>query len=79
MEASVADLRYKMKDVLEALGRGESVHILYHGKIKGTIVPAVKNKRTGVADHPFFGMKKDDLKSPADALDELRGGRYYAL
>ena len=40
MEASVVDLRYKMKDVLEALERRETVRILYHGKLKGTIIPA---------------------------------------
>ena len=79
MEASVVDLRYKMKDVLEALERRESVHILYHGKIKGTIIPAAQGRKARVAEHPFFGMRKDDLKSPAEVLDELRGGRYNAL
>jgi hypothetical protein len=35
MEASVVDLRYKMRDVLEALERRESVQILCHGDEKG--------------------------------------------
>ena len=58
MEASVLDLRYKMKTVLEALERREEVRILYHGKIKGTIVPASRKREAKIADHPFFGMKK---------------------
>ena len=45
MEASVVDLRYKMKDVLEALERKETVTILYHGKIKGKIVPVSEAER----------------------------------
>ena len=32
MKASIVDLRYKMKEVLAALKRNETVHILYHGK-----------------------------------------------
>ena len=79
MEASVVDLRYKMKDVLEALDRRESVQILYHGKVKGTIIPASHDPKTRVADHPFFGMRKDEPKSPTEIVDELRSGRYDAL
>lgn len=79
MEASVVDLRYKMKDVLEALERRESVRLLYHGKVKGTIIPASHGQKTRVADHPFFGMRKDDLKSPRECMDELRKCRYDAL
>ena len=79
MEASVVDLRYKMRDVLEALERRESVQILCHGKVKGTIVPASRGQKTRVADHPFFGMRKDELKSPVEFVDELRRSRYDAL
>jgi antitoxin (DNA-binding transcriptional repressor) of toxin-antitoxin stability system len=43
MQASVGDLRYRMKDVLRALERRETVTILYHGKVKGTIVPAERD------------------------------------
>ena len=39
MEASVVDLRYKMKDVLAALERREEIRIMYHGRVKGTIIP----------------------------------------
>jgi antitoxin (DNA-binding transcriptional repressor) of toxin-antitoxin stability system len=79
MEVSVADLRYKMKDVLEALERRESVRILRHGKIKGTIVPGAESRKTGVTDHPFFGMKKGGPKSPGEVVNDLRRGRHNAL
>jgi len=41
MKASVVDIRYKMTEVLDALERSESVAILYHGKTKGIIQPAM--------------------------------------
>jgi hypothetical protein len=79
MEASVIDLRYKMKDVLEALERRETVNILYHGKVKGTIIPARGSKDMKIVDHPFFGMKKEEKGSVQDEMDCLRGGRQDAL
>jgi hypothetical protein len=79
MEATIVDLRYKMKDVLEALERREPVQILYHGKVKGTIIPASHGSKTRVADHLFFGMRKDELKSPTEIVGDLRSGRYDAL
>jgi antitoxin (DNA-binding transcriptional repressor) of toxin-antitoxin stability system len=79
MEASIIDLRYKMKDVLEALERRETVKILYHGKVKGTIVPASGSKQARMADHPFFGMRMGENKSVPELIDRLRKDRYNAL
>jgi len=76
MEASVVDLRYKMKDVLKALDRNEKVTILYHGKIKGTILPNTSQKMKKVKEHPFFGMLKDEKKSVVEEMQRLRGARY---
>ena len=39
MKASVTDLRYRMKDLLRAIDRGETVTVLYRGKEKATLVP----------------------------------------
>ena len=39
MEASIVDLRYRMKSVLEALDRGESVTVLYRGKPRARLEP----------------------------------------
>jgi hypothetical protein len=79
MEASVVDLRYRMKDVLEALERRETVKILCHGKVKGTIVPEGSISNMKIIDHPFFGMKKEAKGSVQEEMDDLRRGRYDAL
>lgn len=77
MRATVVDLRYKMRDVLEALERREKVEILYHGKIKGVIIPVQgKTDKIKVEDHPFFGMEKDDTEDVDSIMKSLRGGRY---
>ena len=77
MKASVVDLRYKMNDILKALERNEQVTVLYHGKIKGIIVPAKKVENKKIAEHPFFGMSaKESQKSVSDTLKDLRETRY---
>lgn len=79
MEASIIDLRYKMKDVLRALDRKEEVTILYRGKVKGTIRPAQASAEVDARQHPFFGSSTDHGESIAGKMDELRGGRFGAL
>lgn len=79
MQASIVDLRYKMKDILRALERRETVTILYHGKVKGKIVPAERNAEPRVSAHPFFGMRAKDARPVEEVVDELRGGRFRAL
>ena len=80
MKATVVDLRYKMKKVLEALRRRETVEILYHGKTAGTIIPPKSKAGTkDLRNHPFFGMHRDLGSTPADVaktMDKLRGSRY---
>jgi hypothetical protein len=78
MNATIIDLRYRMKDVLRALERREEVSILWHGKRKGVIRPEV-NRTTGrVTEHPFFGMCKSNVTVDAE-MDALRGGRVHAV
>lgn len=79
MEASILDLRYRMKEVLKALERREKVRILYHGKEKGTIIPADPKAGKSVKEHPFFGMMRKDRRTVGDAMEDLRGNRYRAL
>ena len=75
MEASIVDLRYRMKDVLKALDRNEEVRILYHGKLKGVIRPSHEAETVKVCDHPLFGSEPKGR--PVDeVMDELRGGRH---
>ena len=80
MEASVVDLRYHMKEVLQALDRNEEVKVLHRGTLKGTIVPAkTEKKRILVQDHPLFGSQCKSQKTVDDIMDELRGPRYRAV
>jgi antitoxin (DNA-binding transcriptional repressor) of toxin-antitoxin stability system len=79
MNASIVDLRYRTKQVLAALERRESVSVLYHGKLKGTIVPASSRTSRKVTDTPFFGMHKRDRRPVNEIIAALRGGRYRAL
>ena len=76
MKASIVDLRYKTKEILQALERNETVTVLYHGKVKGIINPAGKNPNVRVKDHPFFGMYRDDLEYVQDQMDRLRKPRH---
>ncbi len=79
MDATILDLRYRMKDVLKALERRETVRILYHGKVKGTIIPADSKPTRSVKDHPLFGIDRKDKKPVEDVMRELRRGRYHDL
>jgi antitoxin (DNA-binding transcriptional repressor) of toxin-antitoxin stability system len=76
MKASVLDLRYRMSEVLKALDRRERVSLLYHGKIRGAIVPVAERQVVRTRDHPFFGMASRVAESVDAVMDKLRGGRY---
>jgi len=79
MNASVVDLRYKMNEVLNALKRRESVNILYHGKVKGVILPPELDQSIKASNHSFFGMSSSQSESVNNVIDKLRGGRYRDL
>lgn len=76
MKAPVFDLRYKVKDVLKALDRRETIQIFYQGQLKGTIIPVSNNRKIKIIDHPFFGMKKREHSGIPELMDNLRRGRY---
>ena len=83
MKATVLDLRRRMKDVLGALDRNETVTLFYRGRKKALIVPAGKEAedRGRVSEHPAFGMWKDrgDMEDVAKAVREVRKGRSHAV
>jgi len=79
MQASILDLRYRMKEILQALERNETVEILYHGKRKGIIIPHIAIQKINTKDHPYFGMAASTKMSVEEEMDKLRGGRYYDL
>jgi hypothetical protein len=78
MEATVVDLRYRMNDVLKALERNESVSVLYRGKVKGVIRPAVRASEPRLRDHAFFGSRASG-ESVEMNMERLRGGRHRDL
>jgi hypothetical protein len=75
MNATVLDLRYKMNKVLGALDNRECVHVLFHGKLKGTIIP-VGGSSIKTTDHAFYGSDTTSGETVEDAMKGLRGGRY---
>ena len=84
MEASIVDLRYRMKDVLRAIDRGETVTVTYRGKEKARVVPtnaAAGRTPAKVSDQPFVGMWKDreDMADPVAYVRKLRQPRYAHL
>jgi hypothetical protein len=76
MQATILDLRYHMKAILQALDRNETVEILYHGKLKGTIIPCKMSHDQVTKKHEYFGMTSSTKKSVKKVMDELRGERY---
>jgi antitoxin (DNA-binding transcriptional repressor) of toxin-antitoxin stability system len=79
MDASISDLRYKMKNVLKALKMREKVRILYHGKVQGEIVPIKSQNNQKVEEHPLFGMQKNQEDHPDEIVSKLRRRRQNAF
>lgn len=76
MKASIVDLRYRTREILEALARNESVTVLYHGKVKGVLHPAGRPEPSRVADHPFFAMHAGEQPTVAEEMEQLRHPRH---
>ena len=77
MKASLLDLRRRMKEVLLALDRNESVTIFYRGQEKAILSPIRQPTQKSVQDHAAFGMWRD-RKEMADVdayVRDLRKGR----
>ena len=82
MKATVRDLRYRTKQVLAAVERGDAVTVLYRGKDKARITPLpAESRRAPVIPGKAFGMWKDrrDLQNVFGYLRALRQGRFYDL
>jgi len=79
MEASVLDLRKKMRKVMSAIDRREQVTLTYRGKRRAVIVPwtETRNRTVRTADLAAFGMWSDrrDMADPAAYVENLRKPR----
>lgn len=59
MRVSLYELGRRMKDVLLAPGRSESITIYYRGKEKAIRTPSRKRTEKSVMDHAPFGMWRE--------------------
>lgn len=77
MKASILDLRRRMRDILLALDRNESVTIYYRGKEKAILSPSRHRSDKSIKDHEAFGMWRDrDETADVDGfVRNLRKGR----
>ena len=80
MEASVLDLRKKMREVMSAIDRRERVTLTHRGKCRAVIVPWSETKKKAVktADLPAFGMWADraDIADPVAYVEKIRKPRF---
>jgi prevent-host-death family protein len=83
MNATISDLRHKTGEILEAVDRGETVHVLYRGKECAVIVPPTKRakNRRSMRDHPACGMWADrkDMEDVHAWLRKIREPRFRGL
>jgi antitoxin (DNA-binding transcriptional repressor) of toxin-antitoxin stability system len=73
MQLTASQLQSKHKVLIDALKRGETVEITYHGQILGIVHPAtptINSQEQEAAMNEFFGMHQD--LGIADVEDELR-------
>jgi len=83
MRLTASQLQSKHKALIDALKRGETVEITYHGQTLGVVQPAaptVNSQQQEVAMNEFFGMHRDDgIAKVEDELRTIRIGRRRAL
>ncbi len=73
MQVSALDLRYKTKQIIQALERNEDVRIFCCGKLKRCIQPVKPNyKKRCLSSHPFFGMFRNAPDNLDTVMNELR-------
>ena len=79
MKATAKDLRFKSKELLNTVNRGEEVVITYRGKPCAKLVPYAKakfNKLKG--KNEFFGIWKDhdETANVDEYIRKIRKGRF---
>lgn len=81
MKATTLDLRYRTKDVLKAVERGETITVLYRGQAKAQIVPLPSPKATELRVGEAFGLWKDrkDMGDATAYVMKLRKNRFRDL
>ena len=77
MQATAKDLRFHVKELLEAVGRGEEVVITLRGKPCAKLVPLGRKKGEKGEAGELFGIWKDNKASEdvSGYVRALRRGR----
>ena len=78
MEATAKDLRFHVRELLEAVARGEEITITYRGKPRAKLVPYVEDKRESIEKDALFGIWADrsDIEDVDAHVRQLRKKRY---
>ena len=83
MEASVSDIRRKMKDIMSAVKCGEHVILSYRNHPFAVIVPLEDEKKGKfkTEDHPAFGMwaDREDMADPVAYVEKIRQPRSFDI
>jgi len=83
MQLTASQLQSKHKALIDALKRGETVEITYHGQTLGVVHPArptVNSQEQESVMNEFFGMHSDlGTSSVEDELRSIRKGRRSQL
>lgn len=83
MQLTASQLQSKHKVLVDALKRGETVEITYHGQTLGIVhpvTPTVNAKEQEAAMNDFFGMHQDlGISGVEDELRTIRKGRRGSL
>jgi antitoxin (DNA-binding transcriptional repressor) of toxin-antitoxin stability system len=83
MQLTASQLQSKHKALIDALKRGETVEITYHGQTLGVVHPATQASNTQeqeAAMAEFFGLHKDKgIASVEEELRTVRKGRRSLL
>ena len=80
VEASISDLRKRMKDIKSAINQREHVVLTYHGHKFAVMIPFEEEKKKFKAeDHPAFGMwaDREDMADPVAYVEKIRQPREF--
>lgn len=77
MKATAKDLRFRSKELLDTVNRGEDVVITFRGKPCARLVPYEEAKVSGT-QNTLFGIWKDNdsIQHVDDYVRRLRKGRF---
>lgn len=78
MKATAKDLRFRSKELLGTVSRGEEVIITYRGKPCAKLVPYDETKNKKIFKGKLFGIWKDNeaVKNVGEYIRELRKDRF---